>query len=733
MKTETSNPIRIPPSALRVAVPVLALGLWAAPTALLAQSSGGNRRSEMSDTFRVDPIVVTATRGPREASKIPQPVSVVQRRDLVEQIPNTVTDLFRTLPGLDVTGVGVNQGRPEIRGQRGQRILLLEDGLRLNNFRRQQDFGELPALVDVNGVERVEVVRGPASVLYGSDAIGGVVNIITRTAQAEGFHAFGSLRYGDVENQKSGSARVYGRSGAFTIRAGGTVREAGAYEAPSGTFGGITLDRNVLVNGTGVKDRSVDVRLGWEPAGHHSTYAKFETYRADDAGFGSVDPALYAPGSPDINITYPMQRWSKVTAGYLGRELGTPLADQVSIQAYGQDNKRDLNFGLDMALGPSASMSIVQKNFTNIRTYGLRAEARKLAVPGLLFTYGLDAVREHAEGTDHNTTTILGFGPPMEEVSDKPQLPTATFLTLGAFAQSEIQATQRLSFVAGGRYQSAKAETFATPGLDTMTPTTITDGTFVAALNALFEVGGGVSLIGSAGRAFRTPNLIERFFDGPTPEGSGYQVANPDLKAETSFNVDLGVRYRNGRVSVDAFGFHNKIYDGIRIQPLDYEVNGQAAYQNTNVEQLLFRGVELDGNVAVTGGLSVGGNYSWMDAKDALNKENPVGESFSSKITGTVRYEDPGDRFWAAWEVRHNGDRKDVQLVDNPIGDVLPAFTVQNLRAGVTVLRTEGGQVHRLNVALTNLTDRLYAEFSNASFFRPEPKRNLTLTWEVSF
>jgi len=129
----------------------------------------------------------------------------------------------------------------------------------------------------------------------------------------------------------------------------------------------------------------------------------------------------------------------------------------------------------------------------------------------------------------------------------------------------------------------------------------------------------------------------------------------------------------------------------------------------------------------------VGGNYSWMDAKDALNKENPVGESFSSKITGTVRYDDPGDRFWAAWEVRHNGDRKDVQLVDNPIGDVLPAFTVQNLRAGVTVLRTEGGQVHRLNVALTNLTDRLYAEFSNASFFRPEPKRNLTLTWAVSF
>jgi outer membrane receptor protein involved in Fe transport len=71
--------------------------------------------------------------------------------------------------------------------------------------------------------------------------------------------------------------------------------------------------------------------------------------------------------------------------------------------------------------------------------------------------------------------------------------------------------------------------------------------------------------------------------------------------------------------------------------------------------------------------------------------------------------------------------------VDNPIGDVLPAFTVQDLRAGVTVLRTEGGQVHRLNVGVTNLTNQLYAEFSNASFFRPEPKRNLTVAWQVSF
>jgi len=733
MTTDTSS-LRLIRFGLAAALFVLPL-VAVLPRSLDAQSAQSDRKPLDTDTlvYRVDPIVVTATRGPREASHIPQPVSVVQRRDLVQSMPNTVTDLFRTLPGLDVTGVGVNQGRPQIRGQRGQRILLLEDGVRLNNFRRQQDFGELPALVDVTGVERVEVVRGPASVLYGSDAIGGVVNIITRTPSTAGLHGTASYRYGGVESQNAGTARLYGRFGDMTLRAGGTLRKAEAYEAPAGSFGNITLDENTVVENTGVEDRSVDLRLGWEPAGRHSVYALFERYDADAAGFGSVDPALYDPGSPDIRITYPTQTWSKLTAGWVGRDLGAPVADQIQVIAYGQDNERDLHLGFDMALGPSARMSILNKNFTDIRTYGARVEARKLATPGLLVTYGVDAIGERANGTDNNSTVITGFGPsPITDVSDRPQLPEAEFMTLGAFLQGEVEAGDRLSFVAGGRYQSARAETFATPGLEDQEPVSITDGTFVAAVNTLFELGGGASLVASVGRAFRSPNLIERFFDGTTPEGSGYQVRNPDLEAETSVNVDVGLRYVRSRVSLEGFYFRNKIYDGIRIQALGTKVNGVAAYQNVNVDELIFRGVELNGNLQVGGGVSVGSNYSWMEAKDALNEENPVGESFNSKITGIARYTHPSDRFWAAWEIRRNGDRKDIELGENPIGEVLPAFTVQNVRGGVTVLRT-AGMTHRLNVAVTNLTNELYAEFSNATFFRPEPMRNLTVSWEVTF
>ena len=126
-------------------------------------------------------ITITATRQPKDVKDVAPMVSVVDSLAIRAQMPNTAADLLKALPGVDEINTGVNQGRPSIRGLKGQRILLLEDGMRLNNSRRQQDFGELPALVDVSQLDRVEVVRGPTSVLYGSDAIGGAINLITRT------------------------------------------------------------------------------------------------------------------------------------------------------------------------------------------------------------------------------------------------------------------------------------------------------------------------------------------------------------------------------------------------------------------------------------------------------------------------------------------------------------------------------------------------------------------------
>jgi outer membrane receptor protein involved in Fe transport len=155
---------------------------------------------------------------------------------------------------------------------------------------------------------------------------------------------------------------------------------------------------------------------------------------------------------------------------------------------------------------------------------------------------------------------------------------------------------------------------------------------------------------------------------------------------------------------------------------------------NTNIDELVFRGVEASFDAGLVAGLTLLGSYTWLDTEDANDVDNPVGEAFSNKQSATLRFDPAGQRFWAAGEVRRNGTQKDPGFAPgNPIGDVMPSFTVLNVRGGFVLSRDVFGMQHQLNVAVTNLTNTLYAEFSNAGFFRPEPKRNLTLSWTSTF
>jgi hemoglobin/transferrin/lactoferrin receptor protein len=225
-------------------------------------------------------------------------------------MPNSPADLFRTVVGLDVNGVGTNQVRPSIRGQRGQRILLLEDGIRMNNSRRQQDFGELPALVGLADIERIEVVRGPASVLYGTDAIAGAVNIITRAVPQHDDHwVHGSVSYlyGTADEQNRPSLTVEQRLGPLAYRFSATDRQSNPYSAPSGSYGKVKLNSRERVNDTGVDDESWSGLVSLALAGHHTLTGKYESYDARDAGFGYVDPAVLGPDQQLIRFRYPDQ------------------------------------------------------------------------------------------------------------------------------------------------------------------------------------------------------------------------------------------------------------------------------------------------------------------------------------------------------------------------------------------------------------------------------------------
>ncbi|MGI9628989.1 MAG: TonB-dependent receptor plug domain-containing protein [Longimicrobiales bacterium] len=728
--------VRVQWWVLTVATAGLLFG--AIPSGLVAQSGDegpptGRASPEPSTDslrFRVDGLTVTATRSARPVFLTPAPAATLGREQIFRRLATTPTDVLETTPGVDISGVGERQARPVIRGFRGQRILLMADGIRLNNSRRQQDFGELPALVAPPSVERVELVKGPASVLYGTDAIGGVVNLVTRRPQAEGVEGALGMRFGSAQDAWAGNAHVRGTSGAWDFEAAGDRSTAEAYSAPAGSFGSISLDEAVRVQGTASEQWSLRGEGGVEVAPGHRFFVGGSFTDAGESGFGFVDPVAYAPDLPLIEITYPDQRYSRLSAGYEGAQLESVLADVLAVRLYRQRNERDLTFSMTQALAPGAMLAVQTQNFTDIRTNGFRVEAKKLVGEELLFTYGVDGFQDRSRNTDVSMSLVTGFGPPQAETDSTPQIPNATFNSVGLFAQSEVGIGD-LTVVLGARGQRVGASTDATPGLALETAER-SQWTMVRAANLLYRVTDEVALVGSVGRGFRAPNLVELFFEGPVPEAGAFQARNLDLGAETSVSVDVGARIRVRRAAAEAFFFQSDLDGGIRAAPTGDSIQGLPVFQNTNLEALRYRGFEGSIEIQLGGGFSGGGGYTWLSSEDRLDPDNPVGDTFSRRLTGRFGFDDSAERFWGEFRVRRNGERKDVVLGANPLGPLLPAFTVMDLAVG-TRLDVHSGFSPRLVLRLDNLTDQLYAEFPNAGFFRPAPGRRFSLGLEVGF
>jgi outer membrane receptor protein involved in Fe transport len=696
-----------------------------------AQSPDSSRK-----TVPLAAVTITATRTERSTFETPQPVTVFDSTQLGESVPHGAADVFRSVAGLDASGVGPNQRRPEIRGLRGQRILLLSDGMRLNNARRQQDFGELPALAgDLPSIERVEVVRGPSSVLYGTDAIGGVVNVISRRVSrlpgAERLRGELTYRYGSAGNATTPSGTVTGRFGRLGLRATASYRDANDYQAPAGSFGDITLDERAVVNDSRVRDRSFSLAGEYDLGSGQGLFTRAELYGAENAGFGYVDPSSLGPNEPTIRIWYPDQDYTRYTLGYRAAALSTPFANRIALTGYTQRNTRHLAMDILVPISPTANVSTAAFNFTDLETVGGRLELAKVLGGGHVLTYGVDAFRDRSENTDSTITVVTGFGPPSTRASGAPTVPNATFRSAGAFAQLEVSPFGRLTTVFGGRVQETVAATRPTPGL-TAPLLASRNRTGVWTANSLYRVTPDLNAVATVGRGFRAPNLIERFFEGLAPEGSGYQRANPALDPETSLNVDVGLRYRRGAWFAESFVFRNEIDDAIRTVATGDSVNRQPAFQNRNLDRLRVEGLEVTSGARGMAGVDLSASFTRLLGRNRSEPDSPIGDSYSSKLVGDVAYRRAGGGFTVGYTVRYQGEQKDVIIGGNPIGDVLPAFVVHSARASFGLTRRDALRTTLL-VSVENIGDTLYAEFPNASFFRPEPGRSVALALIIGF
>lgn len=672
-------------------------------------------------------INVTVTRGSREVFHTPAPVRVVERSALDARGPGRIVEALALTPGMDASGIGTIRQSPMIRGLQGQRILLLEDGIRLNNPRREVNRSEPLALADLPSLQQVEVVRGPASVLYGSDAIGGVVNLVTAApgggpARPLAGRIEGAAAPGDSWR---GAATVEGAVERFRIRLSVAAREDDDYMAPAGRFGDVSLDAPAPVHDSGARERRWSLAVS-RPLGPGDLFLRHHAVRAEGTGFGYLDPELLGEGLPRLRIHMPYQDFRKSSAGWRAARLERWWADRLELVAYQQANDREFVTDLFAPMPPpapdGAAVAMETANASQLSTRGLRAEARKLVGRGVLVTWGVEVARDASVDSDTSTTVVSGLGSPRVTGLGTSPVPDASLTSVGVFAQGETTLLSPLDLTAGVRWQESRAQATEPDGRRE----SHTDAAMVGALGLLYRAGDRASVLASISRGFRSPNLVERFYTGPTKDGRGVWVRNPGLRPEQSLNLDLGLRHRSEHGHLEAFIFQNTLRNGIQVVPTGHQVDGLREYRNENLEQLRFRGAELSSTIRLPRGLSLALAHTFLTGRNLVEPDRPVTDTYRNRTVARVLMDHGQDRAWVEYGLRHTRGQLHLEPGVSPVGDSAPPFTVHDLRAG---LRLPGRQ--QLVAEVTNLTNRLYAESANTSFFRPAPSRTLWLRWSL--
>ncbi len=402
-------------------------------------------------------VSVTATRTQLSTSETAVPVSVLNQEAIEQKNVSTIGDALRDLPGVTTVNEGSFQVRPRIRGLDSNRVLVLVDGERLNNGRTStSNSGIEIGLVDTNQIETLEVVRGSGSVLYGTDALAGTINIITKDAPRNtdgSFHLGGSFGgyYGSNEHGRRGSLAVTGSNKYFSFRAAQTLERYENYFAGksgelnfSPSVDGITPDREVLNSQSHGGNTQLTTRFFL----NDSNQLKFNYTRRRAADIGS--PTLVGV----FNAYFPYSDRDKFNAGYEGTNFNKYLA-RVSANVYFQKQKRNFTNILNVPIFGPYFVNQFSETVTDTDSTGLDLQTNWILGNNNFLTAGFSFFRDTNKDDRFIETNSPNFAanPPAQVITRdlSKSVPDSSYGSYAVFAQDEFQATTRLKLVGGVR------------------------------------------------------------------------------------------------------------------------------------------------------------------------------------------------------------------------------------------------------------------------------------------
>lgn len=548
---------------------------------------------------------VTATRDARPVQEVAQAVTVVGAAEILRENPQVLAESLRGQVGTWFQQTTPGQGTPIVRGLKGSQVLHLVDGMRLNNAFFRSAPNQYLALVDPYATERLEVVRGASPSLYGSDAMGGVVQVLTPEPGLSG------SRWG-IRSQAHGMADTADRARILRLQTE-TGRDG------FGMIGGVTWqdygDRRTgdgRVKPTDYDARAADFKL-LAGLGQRSQlmlsvqYANQpETPRIDELvpGFGQDAP------SSDLFEFRPNRRLF-----YHGRYRWAPAAgwlDQVEIHAARQiikDDRRSRDFG--------SAITVNEDNKSTLDGLTLQLDARPAET--LRLTGGAELYRDSVDSRRLETDRDTGVTAPVAS-----RFPDDSSLdSLSAYLAADWQAADRLSLGAGVRYSTFDIKLpDALDGRNVrLKPDDLTGD-----VHAAWRWTPTVNLLANLGRGFRAPNIFDLGTLGPRP-GNRFNVASPDLDPETVISADIGVKIDRPRWQAELFVFRLD-YDDKITSVLTGEItpDGRDVVRSVNASEADLVGVEAGGRFEFGDAFELYGvlNYTRGDEREPGGMEDPA-------------------------------------------------------------------------------------------------------------
>ncbi|HSH45111.1 MAG TPA: TonB-dependent receptor, partial [Longimicrobiales bacterium] len=620
--------------------------------------------------------------------------------ELQSKLDGTLASTLEGEAGLASASMGPAPARPVIRGLGGDRILILEDGGRLGDV--SSSSADHAVAVEASSAERIEVVRGPAALFYGSNALGGVVNVVREEIpSALPDHPTGSVfLQGQSVSEAGTGALVYRSSfGQVGYRVEGNGRLAGNVRTPLG----------VLPN-TDVETWGGGAGAAW----------------VGDAGHAGASARAY-------RNTY-----------------GIP-PDSVSGHAEGVriEMERDAYRGEAVFQGTGTLNDIA------ITGSFLRYDHRELEHGGIGTAYGQntgtgEVVARHGQWGPFASGGFGVRGQWQNYISDNGRAVVRSDEVSGAVYGMEELDFDPVSLQVGARFDVHRVTPEGVEEVRGVPARARTFNNLSGSVAGLYEMADGWRLGASVSRAFRAPSSDELFSQGPHLAAYTFAVGNPELEAETGLGVDVFLRLDRPGISAEAAAFWNEINEYSYPTNTGEQRGELFVYRHVNTDAR-FVGAEASVRWNVAGDLVADGDLSMVRATN-LRLDEPL--PLIPPLNGRLNLRWDRDRYYL--EGGWRGAAEQSRVPDRPElpqgsagycdeapagepcrpvpGEFLPTDGYSTFSAGAGYRWFPGHQVHSVALRLENLTDTEYRNhLSRIKELSPEPGFGATLSYKVSF